>query len=120
LSCRLFDWHCSYLVLKIQIHYTCISFKSAYNSFCLENCMTGWIHASFLVVGLVVIAKRSHLFPSRTQQLSSSAPMVVETLSPQEKDAARHLSRRISSAGRALALQARGRRFEPCILHHFR
>ena len=25
---------------------------------------------------------------------------------------------RISSAGRALALQARGRRFEPCILHH--
>src|SRR5699024_6630659 len=27
-------------------------------------------------------------------------------------------SGRISSAGRALALQARGRRFEPCILHH--
>ncbi len=26
--------------------------------------------------------------------------------------------RRISSAGRALALQARGRRFESCILHH--
>ena len=26
---------------------------------------------------------------------------------------------RISSAGRALALQARGRRFEPCILHHY-
>jgi hypothetical protein len=25
---------------------------------------------------------------------------------------------RISSAGRALALQARGRRFEPVILHH--
>ena len=27
---------------------------------------------------------------------------------------------RISSAGRALALQARGRRFDPCILHHIK
>src|SRR5699024_12576076 len=29
---------------------------------------------------LVAIAKRSHLFPYRTQQLSSSAPMVVGAL----------------------------------------
>src|SRR5699024_11595163 len=39
----------------------------------------------YFIQCLVAIAKRSHLFPYRTQQLSSSAPMVVRALPLQER-----------------------------------
>jgi hypothetical protein len=70
---------------------------------------------------LVAIAKRSHPFPCRTRKLSSSAPMVVGGCPPVRvgRRRALHYYRRISSAGRAPALQAGGRRFDPVILHHF-
>ena len=115
------------------------------------------------------MARRSHLFPCRTQKLSSLAPMVVDLRSARvgrcqaiklfrsssvvELSAVNrsvvgstylrshgslvkrlrhrpftavtrvrvrrsHHYWRISSAGRASALQAEGRRFEPVILHH--
>ena len=121
---------------------------------------------------LVAIARRSHLFPCRTQKLSSLAPMVVgltfrksrtlpgnvllfHSSSVVELSAVNRsvvgssptcgaiwprgqavktppfhggntgsspvgviILWRISSAGRASALQAEGRRFEPVILHH--
>ena len=84
-----------------------------------------------------MIAKWKHLFPSRTQKLSTSAPMIVRHLPCKSRSLPPLLSinfdrllifdflyaiilfeRRISSAGRASALQAGGRRFEPVILHH--
>ncbi len=68
---------------------------------------------------LVTIAKRSHLFPCRTQKLSSLAPMVVGLTFRESRTLPSIINRRISSAGRASALQAEGRRFEPVILHHF-
>ena len=69
---------------------------------------------------LVTIAKRPHLFPCRTQKLSSLAPMVVGLTFRESRTLPGDIVNwRISSAGRASALQAEGRRFEPVILHHF-
>ncbi len=68
---------------------------------------------------LVAIAKRSHPFPSRTRKLSFSAPMVVRGCPLCESRTSLGFNKwRISSAGRASALQAEGRRFDPVILHH--
>ncbi len=82
--------------------------------------------------GLVVMAKRLHPYPSRTRKLSSSAPMVIGGCPPVRVGRCQaniigrglgpyrfHCLWRISSAGRAPALQAGGRRFDPVILHHF-
>ena len=92
---------------------------------------------------LVAIAKRIHLFPFRTQKLSSSAPMVLGVQTPgrvgrsqvRYSEVAQWWSTRLltgrlwvrippsepwwvySSAGRAPALQAGGHRFEPCWTH---
>ncbi len=53
----------------------------------------------------------SYCYFIKDGMLRSRRPVAMHAL-------AHPVRRRISSAGRALALQARGRRFEPCILHH--
>ena len=62
------------------------------------------------------MARRIHLFPCRTQKLSFLTPRVVGGKLP-ARVGSRRAKWRISSAGRASALQAGGHRFEPCILH---
>ena len=64
-----------------------------------------------------IIAQRLHLFPCRTQKLSFVTPIVVGGSPPARVGNYRALFWRISSVGRASALQAEGHRFEPCILH---
>ena len=61
----------------------------------------------------VMMARRIHLFPFRTQKLSFVTPRVVRG-TPLARVGSRRAIRRISSAGRASALQAGGHRFEPC------
>src|SRR5690606_1382051 len=73
---------------------------------------------------LVTMARWFHLFPSRTQKLSILAPTIVITISenrtlPGISSQFYTIFWRISSVGRAPALQAGGRRFKPVILHHF-
>ncbi len=63
------------------------------------------------------MALRSHLFPYRTQQLSSVAPKVVGG-SPPARIGRRDATWTFSSAGRAPALQAGGHRFDPCNVHN--
>ena len=65
---------------------------------------------------LVMMAERPHPFPYRTRKLSSSADGSWD-LVPVRVGRCQAI-RRISSAGRAPALQAGGRRFDPVILHH--
>ena len=87
------------------------------------------MYYSILKESLVVIAKWIHLFPSRTQKLSTFTPMIVGFLPRKSRKLPSLLSIiyipdtvdmwRISSVGRASALQAGGRRFEPVDLHHF-
>jgi hypothetical protein len=67
---------------------------------------------------LVTMAKWTHLFPSRTQKLSTSAPKIVQCAKIGRCQAILNPIRGISSVGRASALQAEGRRFEPVIPHH--
>src|SRR5699024_7609154 len=72
---------------------------------------------------LVTIAKRSHLFPCRTQKLSSLAPMAVGLTSRESRTLPGKYKNyiykwRISSAERASAVQADGRRIEAVIRHH--
>ena len=92
---------------------------------------------------MAIIEKRIHLFPSRTQQLSSSSPMVLGPQGPGRVGRSQLVFRSSStaeqpavnrqvvgssptfgasqwahsSAGRAPALQAGGHRFEPCWAH---
>src|SRR5699024_7159772 len=60
----------------------------------------------------VMMARRIHLFPFRTQKLSFVTPRVVRG-TPLARVGSRRAIWRISSAGRASALQAGGHRFEP-------
>src|SRR5690625_4239224 len=73
------------------------------------------------------MAGRSHLFPFRTQPLSFPAPRIVKGFPLRKQEVAAQIIlyynnqvisfRRLSSVGRASALQAEGQRFEPVSLH---
>ena len=80
------------------------------------------MYYSILKESLVVIAKWIHLFPSRTQKLSTFTLMIVGFLARKSRKSPISFLLdlwRSSSVGRASALQAEGQRFEPVDLHHF-